>query len=165
MRAVSTSTERATWSPATTTMCSAASCLTSSTPFPVHTGTRGEPGARSVRTARRHQCPRPIRRTRSHLQRRDRLVLEVGAEPLGSHLATHAAGLVATEWRAQLGTVLVHTIGPGSDLACHVDPVRDVRGPHRAGQTKIAVVGNPNRVLLIGEGDDGQHRPEDLLAG
>jgi len=54
---------------------------------------------------------------------------------------------------------------PGANLLEHADAAVDVACPHRAGQTERRVVGEANRFVLGVEGQNRQHRTEDLFAG
>ena len=96
----------------------------------------------------------------------DVLGLAVLVETRLAELAADAGLLVAAPLRLRdVGVVVVDP-----DRA-HPQPAGDalgpagVLGPDRAGQPVEAVVGDPHRRVLVGEGLDGQDRAERLLAG
>src|SRR4051794_21823176 len=94
----------------------------------------------------------------------DGLQLEVAVEALAPHLPADAARLDAAERCGRIHAVrLVHPERPGADPAGEVQPAVGARGPDRAGEGVVGVVGDAHGVSLVVVRDDGQHRAEDLL--
>ena len=94
------------------------------------------------------------------------LVSRYSARPCSPELAADAGLLVA----APLGLRDVRVVVVDPDRA-HPQPGRDalglagVLGPDRAGQAVLAVVGDPDGLVLAGERLDRQHRAEGLVLG
>src|ERR1700730_899662 len=79
-------------------------------------------------------------------------------------LPAHTAVLVSTERRVgAVRRAAVDAHEAGLDPAGHRQRVLQGAGHDVAGQAVHAVVGDPDRVFLVVERDDAQHRPEDLL--
>ena len=115
-----------------------------------------------MRSDERHVSKPARRRGRDVVP--DVLGLLVLLETRLSELPAEAGLLVAAPLR--LGDVGVVVVDP--DRA-HAHPGRDplplagVLGPDRAGQAVDRVVGDPDRVVLVGEGLDGEHGTEGLV--
>ena len=141
------------------------------------TGVRGEPvGERAAGRATAHDDDVVPVRIRAHpaepalLGRADVvpdvLGLAVLVEAGGPELAADAGLLEA----APLGLRHVRVVVVDPDRA-HPQPGRDplalagVLGPDRAGQAVDRVVGDPDRLVLVAERLDGEHRPERLVLG
>src|SRR4029079_4238525 len=96
----------------------------------------------------------------------DVLGLAVLLETRATELAADARLLVD----APLGLRDVRVVVVDPDRA-HAQPAGDalaftgVAGPHRTGESVDAVVGDPDRVVLVREGLDRHHRAERLLLG
>src|SRR5690606_5768873 len=96
---------------------------------------------------------------------RDGLVLQVGEEPFGAQLASQPAVLVAPEGGVRVEGVHVDAAAAGADPAGDLHAVGRVGRPDRAAEAVVAVVGDPDGVVLVLVGDEDEDRPEDLLAG
>src|SRR5690348_12247174 len=95
----------------------------------------------------------------------DGLELLVGADRGRAEFAADAARLDTAERCRRVGDVLVDPDGAGADPPGHVLAVLGVRGPDRAAEPVVRVVGDADRVVLAVVGDHGKHRAEDLLLG
>src|SRR3989440_11112726 len=96
----------------------------------------------------------------------DEDALDVGVEldRMHAQFAADAAALVAAE-----GCLLVHAPAavdaedPGLDAAGHPQSSADVAGPDRAGKAVGRVVDQLQYLVLVGERNDSEHWPENLL--
>jgi hypothetical protein len=96
----------------------------------------------------------------------DRLDLGVLVEAGHAVLPADAAVLVAAEGHVgAVGRAAVDAHEAGLDPTSHGQRMLQRARHHVAGQTVGAVVGDPDRVFLVVERDDAQHRAEDLLLG
>ena len=123
------------------------------------------PVSRRLPTAHAPPLPRnqPVRRRRDVVP--DVLGLAVLLEPGLAELAADAGLLVAAPLRlGDVGVVVVDPDGAHAQPAATRWPAAGVLGPHRAGQAVDRVVGDADGVVLVGEGLDGQHRTERLVA-
>src|SRR5258706_10810568 len=80
-------------------------------------------------------------------------------------LAAVARLLEAAERRVHVEGAAVDVDLAGADAARDALGARPALGPHRAREAVGAVVGDADRVFLVLVGNDGEHRPEDLLLG
>src|SRR5664279_5449221 len=79
-------------------------------------------------------------------------------------LPADAGDLVTTERRTRrVGVVAVRPDPAGLDLAAHLVGPVPVAGPDPGAQAVEGVVGDRQRLLVVLEGGDRQHRAEDLL--
>src|SRR5882757_3451911 len=97
---------------------------------------------------------------------RHRLQLQEALQALHVTLVTDAGFLAAAEWAtAAGGGAAVHRTGSGDDPRRDLDAVPGLGGEHRPAKAVHAVIGDRDGLVLIGVGDDRQHRAEDLLLG
>src|SRR5437867_624689 len=94
----------------------------------------------------------------------DGLQLEELLEARLAPLAAVARLFVAAEGGAQVGLRAVHVDVAGADLPGHPARALEVAGGHVAREPVGRVVGDADRVRLVLVWDDGEDRPEDLLA-
>src|SRR5262245_24163952 len=95
----------------------------------------------------------------------DVLDLAVPNEAVHAELAAEAAALEAAERRRHpYGGVRVDREHARLDRPRDAERAAAVLGPDRAREAVLGVVRDPDRLGLVGEGDQGRHRPEDLLA-
>ena len=79
-------------------------------------------------------------------------------------LAAEAAALVAAERRHVADRAIgVDPHRAGRERSLTFDSAAHVAGPHAGGEAVARVVGDRDRLLLVLERDDRQHRAEDLL--
>src|SRR5207253_604765 len=96
----------------------------------------------------------------------DEDVLDFGVELERVHaqFAADAAALVASEGRLLVhAPAAVDTEDAGLDAASHTQCAADVAGPDRPGKAVRCVVDQAQDLILVGEGNDGQHGTENLL--
>ena len=93
----------------------------------------------------------------------DGLGLEEGHEPFLAALAADARLLEPAERDAEVGAERVVPTVPGAELAGHGTGAVGVGGEHRGVEAVDRVVGDADRVVLVGGGDHAEHRTEDLL--
>src|SRR5258708_6713102 len=93
----------------------------------------------------------------------DVLVLEVCAQAAGAVLAAVAAGLVPSERAVEADRGPVDGDGAGADAASDRQRLLGAGGPDPARQAVLGVVGDPDGVINVVVGNDGEYRPEDLL--
>src|SRR5204862_4704769 len=95
----------------------------------------------------------------------DRLQLAVGVERPAPPVAPDAAQLVAPERCVGMGGATIDLHGTGPERPRDAQGARSVPAPDVAVETELRVVGERDGFFLVAEGDRGDHRPEDLLAG
>ena len=96
----------------------------------------------------------------------DLLDLGVLVEAVAAQLAADAALLVAAPRSLAVRRVVgVDPRDAGAQGLDHAHRARDVLGPHSSGEPVDGVVGDPDGLFLVVEGDHHEHRPEDLLLG
>src|SRR4051794_37490729 len=108
----------------------------------------------------------PCLSVRSSSVRCEEDVLHVGerVQRIGPELAAEPRLLHPAERRpVPHRRVGVHRQVAGLDRPGHTERPPQVLGPDRAGQPVLGVVGQPDRLGLVVERDDGDHRAEDLL--
>ena len=84
-------------------------------------------------------------------------------DAVAAELATDPGLLVAPERRDRVERAAVDVDLAGAHLLRKRDGLVLVAGPHRAGEAVPGVVGDLERLVLVGVLDDRQHRAEDLL--
>src|SRR5258706_15857883 len=94
-----------------------------------------------------------------------RFILQKLLEAEDPGFAAVARLLEAAEGRVHVEGAAVDVDLAGADAARDALRARFVLGPHRAREAVGAVVGDADRVFLVLVGNDGEHRPEDLLLG
>src|SRR6266550_9580399 len=140
----------------------------SSVSLAVFSGRRDCPLVRSARVVDRSRVVVPVRAMSnpSWLLETDEDVLDFGVELERMHaqFAADAATLVAAK-----GRLLVHAPAAvdaedaGLDAPSHAQRAADVAGPDRPGKAVRCVVDQAQDLILVGEGNDGQHGTENLL--
>src|SRR4051794_10317756 len=96
----------------------------------------------------------------------DVLGLAILVETRAAELTADAGLLVAAPLGlGHVGVVVVDPDRPHPQPAGDALCLAGVLRPHRTGQAVEAVVGDPDRIVLVGEGLDGEHRSERLLLG
>src|SRR5262245_11794801 len=116
---------------------------------------------------RRHTlAPRPETKSRGRLDPQPHaLHLRVQVERVATELTAVAALLVAAERRGGVEHVVaVDPHGTGPDGARHPVRLAHVARPDAGREAVERVVALQDRVVLVLEGDDRDHRAEDLLA-
>src|SRR5258705_10150991 len=106
-----------------------------------------------------------IRQWRQVAGAHGRLQLDIRAEALRGELASDARLFETTERAGDVDVVHVDAEGARANRFGDLQAVGGVGGPDRSGQAVLAVVGDANRVALVGILQHRQHRTEDLLAG
>src|SRR6185295_16579085 len=126
-------------------------------PLPVRAGGRGSGEGPGVRARAGAGILPP------HINRLD---LRIRLDRLLAELAAEAALLVAAEGRGGVvPVVLVDPHRPGLDAPRHLVGLADIARPHAGGEAVDRGVGELDGFLDLLERDDGEHRPEDFLAG
>src|SRR4051812_32960469 len=88
---------------------------------------------------------------------RDRLGLEEPLDALGAALAPQARRFVPAEGRVRHHRVAVDAEGARPHGAGHADRALHVVGLHGGAEPVVGVVGEADRLLLVGEGDHPEH--------
>src|SRR3546814_1868218 len=96
----------------------------------------------------------------------DRLQVSELVDGVERLVAAEAGLLEAAERRGDVAAVeAVDPDRAGPEAAGGLHGLVDVGGPDRRRQAVDRVVGDPDRLVLVGEGEGGEHRAEDLLSG
>src|SRR5215218_7013916 len=144
----------------TATRSTSRRAIASATPLPLAPADRSAPRSVALAAMLTSLSARsPVRRDEDVLLVRERV------QCVGPQLAAQARLLEAPERRrVPHRRVAVHR------QVARLDPARDAQGPaevacpDRSRQPVLALVGDPDGVVLVVEGDDGDDRAEDLLA-
>src|SRR5262245_43039120 len=113
------------------------------------------PSIRSIRWWRALPSRRPS----------DVFELAVGPERPAAAVAADTGALVAAEGGVGVHRAAVDLHGAGAERARDAHAARRVAGPHVAVEAVVGVVGEGDRLVLVGEGDGGDDGAEDLLPG
>src|SRR5262245_6866000 len=95
----------------------------------------------------------------------DILYLGIAGEGFEALLPSVTALLIAAGWKlhATTGSIRVHVHLAGLDPVRQEQGLVDVAGPHARHQAVHTVVGDRSSFFEIIEGNDGEHRAEDLF--